>query len=103
MEGLSEEELGARNCKRRAHAPCDLVHVSVMQEDMNEMNDMNDMNDVHDVNDSNGIYVYVLLYIFSTASRGSATAQVYRYLSFVLQNTNEHLVEKSSKSSPNRS
>ena len=37
------------------------------------------------------------------ASRGSATAQVYRHLSFVLQNATEHWAEKPSKSSSNRS
>ena len=42
------------------------------------------------------------MYIFSAANRGSATAQVYRDLSFVLQNATEHLAGKSSKSFPNR-
>ena len=49
------------------------------------------------------IYIYLSLSLFSAASRDSATAQVYRHLSFLLQNTTEHLAEKSSKSSPNRS
>ena len=41
--------------------------------------------------------------IFSMASRGSASAQVYRHLSFVLLTSTEHLTEKYSKSSPNQS
>ena len=43
------------------------------------------------------------MFIFSPARRDSTTAQVYRHLSFLLQNTTEHLADKSSKSSPNRS
>ena len=46
---------------------------------------------------------YVIKNIVSAASRDSATAQVYRHFLFLLQNTTEHLADKSSKPSPNRS